>query len=278
MHARRTHRLLRPRAQLRDGSGTPVDQAKAATYFEKACDLGYGSACFVMAKTLRAGSGVVEDDRKANALLRRTCELGDGEGMHGAGINYAEGRGVPGNQALAIEQFEQGCNLGDGWGCTDSGSSDQKALASSPIGREQTSCTRKDACSGPLSAARTWPASTRAGWGCRRDSTQANVLLEKSCRLKGADACHRLALKYETGSLGAPHDQEKANSLFAQACNLGHGGACTNIGFYTETGERREAGPCRGKRALPQGLRSRRRGGLSRPRAPVRARGGSFPR
>jgi TPR repeat protein len=54
--------------------------ARAAQWYEKACDLGSGDGCLYYGRMLRIGDGIQRDDAKGREILLRACTLGTGAG------------------------------------------------------------------------------------------------------------------------------------------------------------------------------------------------------
>jgi TPR repeat protein len=52
------------------------DPARAASYYERACNLGDGESCHELATAYQKGTGVGKDASRAKALEKRACELG----------------------------------------------------------------------------------------------------------------------------------------------------------------------------------------------------------
>ena len=52
------------------------DPAKAASFYERGCNLGDGESCHELAKAYQKGAGVAKDAGRAKDLEKRACELG----------------------------------------------------------------------------------------------------------------------------------------------------------------------------------------------------------
>ena len=57
------------------GVGLPRSLPNALVQYDKACALGYASACLRLADVLRAGDGVPRNESRADALVDRACKL-----------------------------------------------------------------------------------------------------------------------------------------------------------------------------------------------------------
>ncbi|MCQ2615354.1 sel1 repeat family protein, partial [Helicobacter pylori] len=69
------------------------DFSKARKYFEKACDLNYGSGCGALGDLYDDGKGVEKDFKKALALFEKACDLNNSGGCGTLGMLYEFGQG-----------------------------------------------------------------------------------------------------------------------------------------------------------------------------------------
>ena len=60
-----------------DESGVPVDNAKAAGFYRKACDGGLMDGCVAYGAMLDQGQGVPQDKVQAAALYKKACDAGN---------------------------------------------------------------------------------------------------------------------------------------------------------------------------------------------------------
>lgn len=93
--------------------GIKQDLAKAAIYYEKACNGGNFDGCINLGGLYYAGDGVAKDANKAKKLYIKACDLGGSVGCGAAGnmSNMSKDR----NEAL--KYFKKACDLGDENGC-----------------------------------------------------------------------------------------------------------------------------------------------------------------
>lgn len=65
---------------LRDGDGIPVEPARAAKNYEKACKTGpFAPSCMALSELYKTGTGVPKNARTAKALFTRACRLSDNQ-------------------------------------------------------------------------------------------------------------------------------------------------------------------------------------------------------
>jgi hypothetical protein len=82
-------------AMLAEGSGVPVNHAKAALFLEHACELGRSDACFNLGFYL-GGDGVMpKDEARSQAFYSRACELGDSDACAQAAHSSPSSRHAP---------------------------------------------------------------------------------------------------------------------------------------------------------------------------------------
>jgi TPR repeat protein len=99
-------------------SGVPMDEERARQLFEKPCAKGHYASCAELAQMAR-GSDDKSDDARAAPYFERACNVGLETRMpcREAGFMYADGEGVPVDERRAAVLLENGCNLGDDWCC-----------------------------------------------------------------------------------------------------------------------------------------------------------------
>jgi TPR repeat protein len=101
-----------------DPSVTSDNYARAAAYYEEACDYDHGAACRMGGMIYMIGiSGVIQDQSKAFAMMERSCELEHAEGCGRLGDFHEDGWGVTPNPELAAEAYRTACALGDRGAC-----------------------------------------------------------------------------------------------------------------------------------------------------------------
>ena len=175
-----------------EGKLLPVDPAKAARYFERACDYGNLNGCADLAllhyttTNMQSGPEVV---RALDRLEKSCAESPNGQVCFLVGESYESGRGHPVNKAKARQFYEQGAALGDLTAC--------KSAARLQLTGE----------GGPV------------------DSAAAARLLQKAVDQQDGPSCLYLARMYHQGD-GVPKDEQRATALLEQACKLGVQPAC----------------------------------------------------
>lgn len=101
-----------------DPSVTSDNYARAAAYYEKACDYDHGAGCRSGGMIYMMGmSGVIQDQSKAIAMMQRSCELEHAEGCSRLGDFYEDGWGMTPDPDLAAEAYRTACDLGDRGAC-----------------------------------------------------------------------------------------------------------------------------------------------------------------
>ncbi len=99
------------------GDGTAKDPAKAATYFQRACDRGDARGCFNLGDSYQAGKGVPKDAAKAAAFYQRACDGREKGGCSELALSYLSGNGVKQSEAKAAIYADRSCTLNSPFGC-----------------------------------------------------------------------------------------------------------------------------------------------------------------
>jgi TPR repeat protein len=100
------------------GIGVGVDFQRAASLLTKSCDGNSAYGCNDLGVLYNRGEGVTEDQGKAATLFQRACTGGDPHGCSNLGDSYRYGRGgLPVDTAKAKELLSKGCSMGNQWGC-----------------------------------------------------------------------------------------------------------------------------------------------------------------
>lgn len=104
-----------------EGKLVEKDDAKAAHYFAKACELGFGLGCENLVwqfLTQRRTQSPEDLTRAIDALERTLQDHPDGRIFFLVGIAYEMGIGRPANKLRALTLYRDGCNLGNTDCCT----------------------------------------------------------------------------------------------------------------------------------------------------------------
>lgn len=103
--------------RLEYGRGAPKDEATAANLYEKACDAGWAGACNNHARMLANGWGVPQDEPRAVDLFRKGCGMGDAGACANLGWFHVRGRGVAPDRTAGVGWLRKACTAGNGWAC-----------------------------------------------------------------------------------------------------------------------------------------------------------------
>ncbi|TKX28368.1 hypothetical protein CQA38_08105 [Campylobacter sp. MIT 12-5580] len=90
---------------------------EAASFHQKACDLGDKSGCAKLGYFYHNGLGVRQSFQKAASFSQKGCDLNDAVGCAMLGGLYEIGKGVKQNKAKAKEYYGKSCDLGHQPGC-----------------------------------------------------------------------------------------------------------------------------------------------------------------
>jgi hypothetical protein len=175
-----------------EGKLVPADPAKAALYFEKACEHGDLDGCANVAiGNFRMGTGgdQTDLDRAVSALEASGAASTNGRVCYIVGFAYASGQGRPLDMTKARHFFEKGAELGELGAC--------QYLASLQL----------------------------KGEGGPPDHAAAAHWLQKAADANDGPSCLGLAQMYHEGD-GVTMDEKKANALLEKACSLGVSQAC----------------------------------------------------
>jgi len=94
----------------------------AQKYMMKACDLGNGGACAVVAFLYDGGKGkITKDSSKALIYGKKACKLNFGDSCFNVGLAYDKGNVVKKNSAKAFQYYLKACKLNVGEGCYNVG-------------------------------------------------------------------------------------------------------------------------------------------------------------
>jgi localization factor PodJL len=95
-----------------DGQGTPVNEAEAARWLERAASQGEALAQYRLGTLYERGRGVPSDIGKATVFFGAAAKLGNLKAMYNLAVAYAEGNGVKKDPAQAAQWFTRAANLG----------------------------------------------------------------------------------------------------------------------------------------------------------------------
>jgi TPR repeat protein len=104
-------------AHYAEGTGLPQDDEKAADFYERSCQLGYGSGCIGWSGALREGKGRKRDAAEALAALKDACRFDRQDGCFALGVAYLRGLGGPKDENAAKQQLGVACDANHAEAC-----------------------------------------------------------------------------------------------------------------------------------------------------------------
>jgi hypothetical protein len=170
-----------------EGKFVPADPAKAAHYFEKACEFGNPEGCANLAiEYFRTNlAGVQVDIGRALATLEQSGAVtNNGRICNLVGFAYDTGRGRPLDKVKARQFYQEGAALGE------------------------------------LAAWKNLARMQLAGEGGPPDHAAAALWLQKAADAQDGPSCLYLARMYHTGD-GVRQDEQRAVALLKKARDLG---------------------------------------------------------
>ena len=203
----------------RKGNGVPRDVARAAQFYEHACDGGHTEACSTL--------GLI---RYGGELYKEACDGGDAEGCWHLGNIYEEGDGASRDYGRARESYRLACAGGYAQGCRD--------LARYFIDKDssQVADLYKQACDGgDATACNALGVMYSDGNGVREDPSRATDLFRTACDGGEAWGCYNLGSSHEEGN-GVPLDRVRAAEFYGRACEEGVADACARLGILYRNG------------------------------------------
>ncbi len=97
------------------GDTVKKDLPASEKFYEKACELGDGDACYWLGRFYADGTAGKKDYQKSLTYLNKSCGLDDPQGCRLLGIMYETGTGVKQNLDSAFKYYEKSCRwIGDG--------------------------------------------------------------------------------------------------------------------------------------------------------------------
>ncbi len=103
--------------RLEYGRGAAKDESAAANLYERACDANLAAACNNLARLLINGWGVPKDEGRAVELFRKACATGDAGACANLGWCYVRGRGIAADRAAGVGFLRKACKSGNSWSC-----------------------------------------------------------------------------------------------------------------------------------------------------------------
>jgi TPR repeat protein len=207
------------------------DPAKANALFERGCTGGHPLSCVLLGINLLDGRGTPVDAARGDRVLRAACESGNGRGCRALGIAYRDGTPVAANATRAIELFELGCKANDEKACEHAGTEIISAPASSPAEKARALTLLERTCAAATANCYNLGVALNKGAGGPADPVRARAAYARACQADNAMACNNLASMLRDGE-GGETDRSRARELWERACRLHLERACYNLRRY----------------------------------------------
>lgn len=213
-----------------------AEYAAARTAFSRACELGSGVGCARGADLIERGIGGPPDARAAQPLYERAFALlkcpEDGTACYVLGILHEEGKGTPKNAGKAIAAYKQGCNGGSGDACVRLAHVLDEGIG---VGKDVDGANEAldKACTRYDNGDACQKIGERLGIA-KKNLPRAFELARRGCELD-PKYCGTLAEFYRLGFGIAAADQAEATRYYKTACEAG-GGWCDNFGRRAHDG------------------------------------------
>jgi TPR repeat protein len=194
-HAISSGGITLSQAAIASASGDVENYTHAASLYSKACDMGYGTGCHVLA-WMYEGHGLAKDAARAATLysreadlLSKTCYAGDVSVCLDLAEKYEMGWNVARDYERAATLYGKACS--------------EKAEACTKLGEVYS-----------------------IGQGVVEDQSWANFYYAKACNAGDDGGCTSLALQYYYG-VGTDRNMRRAVQLWNKACKMGDELACS---------------------------------------------------
>jgi TPR repeat protein len=220
----------------------PMDLARAALMFERACALGQTDACSNLGNMYSDGDQVPKDLKRAAELYEQACDHGVKEACANLGKLLENGNGIPKDVDRAAKLYEQACQHGVNAICNHLGwlyllgqsvaKNTKLGLAALKHACESGDASSNDACD-------SYAYALLNGIGTQRNEPQALELFEKACKSGIEASCVQAGFMHLFGR-ATERDKPKADALFKVACASNSVAAweesCSTHGFPEECG------------------------------------------
>ncbi|MGD0675768.1 MAG: tetratricopeptide repeat protein [Polyangiaceae bacterium] len=171
--------------------GFPQDWGRAATAYERGCNLGDARACNNLGDALDYGDGLPRDAQRAAALFDKACHLGNALGCANLGTMAEHGEGVVRDAARARDLYRDACLTGEVYGCLHA---DMMVAGGGAVAVD------------PERVLERWRSACEKG--------------------RDARACAFVGILYEDGHDGRARDEAASMRAMTRACDLGERRAC----------------------------------------------------
>lgn len=92
-------------------------RAKAARFWEKACDVKHDRACHMISEMYHYGVGVEKNQSLAERMRKTSCDRGHADCCHALGVAYLTSTGKDRDASKALEPLSRACERGHGGAC-----------------------------------------------------------------------------------------------------------------------------------------------------------------
>ena len=92
-------------------------RAKAATFWEKACNVKHDRACHMISEMYHYGVGVEKNQSLAERIRKTSCDRGHADCCHALGVAYLTSTGKDRDSSKALEPLSRACERGHGGAC-----------------------------------------------------------------------------------------------------------------------------------------------------------------
>lgn len=249
-------------AQIADdayfGRGGAHDFERAATYYERACQMGGDDglrACAQLGYMIQYSQGGLQhDEGRALELYQRSCT--DEVAWGCAGLGFYHGNGLGGltvDTNRAVELHRRGCEAGSMRGCGNLGHYYSHGRGGLTQDQERARSLFERACEqGEPVGCDNLGIYYRDGTTVTRDYGRAAELFESACDRGDAPACTNLGHLHENGN-GVAQSYFMAAQLYEKGCTGGNALGCTNLGFLYRRGTGVSANDVRARALYEQG-------------------------
>ena len=225
-----------------DGRGVSWNPAEAQRAYERACKLGGGTGCYNLATMYSGGHGVIADEAKAATYMEKATQAWqaacDGrERRWCTNAAYALARqDAEGTRERRLELDQRACDAGVDIGCTQAAivkadlglASDEQVLA-----ELQRLCNAGEGTACSIAAARLF-----LGKLAPHDPKRGLELWTRACELGDAEGCEAIGTEAFLGE-HTPRDRTAAIRSFERACDRGLARACAKLSvLHRDEGQR----------------------------------------
>jgi hypothetical protein len=252
------------------GEGVPQDTDRAASFTQRACELGSKRSCLDVGEWLSDGTMKPDPARSAEILrlgcrlgdrgsceaqsasfYQQACEAGDQHACARLGLFYEYSNRGPRDPRQAVRVYQVACDHGETEGCWRLGDLHGRSPSDSARWNHALHDSRQDpvadpgrafalllrACEGGMSGAcESLGDRFRRGDGVPENKARALAFYQRVCDSGNSSVCVTVGKMYARGE-GTPQDRERAFSIFQRECNHRDAEACGELGSFFQRGE-----------------------------------------